>query len=82
MNGRLTPIAAAALACALSAPVSAQWMNYPTPGIPRLPDGKPNLSEPAPRTADGKPKRCGRSGSRISERIVRSRAAYRSAFLS
>ena len=33
----------------------AQWLNYPTPGIPRLPDGKPNLSAPAPRTTDGKP---------------------------
>ena len=32
----------------------AQWLNYPTPGIPRLPDGKPNLNAPAPRTADGK----------------------------
>src|SRR6202171_4016518 len=39
----------------LSAPLSAQWLNYPTPGIPRLPDGKPNLTAPAPRTADGKP---------------------------
>ena len=35
--------------------VFAQWLNYPTPGVPRLPDGKPNLSAPAPRTADGKP---------------------------
>ena len=34
---------------------SAQWLNYPAPGIPRLPDGKPNLSAPAPRTAGGKP---------------------------
>lgn len=34
---------------------SAQWLNYPAPGIPRLPDGKPNLSAPTPRTADGKP---------------------------
>src|SRR6195256_4484563 len=33
----------------------AQWLNYPTPGIPRLPDGKPNLAAPAPRTAEGKP---------------------------
>jgi hypothetical protein len=32
-----------------------QWLNYPTPGIPRTPDGKPNLSAPAPRTPDGKP---------------------------
>jgi len=33
----------------------AQWLNYPTPGIPRLADGKPDLNAPAPRTADGKP---------------------------
>src|SRR5258708_2379218 len=39
---------------AISAPLPAQWLNYPTPGIPRTPDGKPNLSAPAPRTADGK----------------------------
>ena len=32
-----------------------QWLNYPTPGIPRLPDGKPDLAAKAPRTADGKP---------------------------
>jgi len=35
--------------------VSAQWLNYPTPGIPRLPDGTPNLAAPAPKAADGKP---------------------------
>jgi hypothetical protein len=35
--------------------VAAQWINYPTPGIPRLPDGKPDLSAPVPRLADGKP---------------------------
>src|SRR5215472_8048101 len=23
---------------------SAQWLNYPTPGVPRTVDGKPNLS--------------------------------------
>jgi hypothetical protein len=39
----------------LSASLDAQWIRYPTPGIPRLPDGKPNLSAPAPRTAEGKP---------------------------
>ena len=33
----------------------AQWLNYPTPGIPRTPDGKPNLTAPAPRTPEGKP---------------------------
>ena len=36
-------------------PLSAQWIHYPTPGIPRTPNGKPNLSAPAPKTADGKP---------------------------
>ena len=33
----------------------AQWLNYKTPGIPRLADGKPDLKAPAPRTPDGKP---------------------------
>ena len=36
-------------------PASAQWVQYPTPGIPRMPDGKANLSAPAPKTPDGKP---------------------------
>jgi hypothetical protein len=40
---------------AISAPLGAQWLNYPTAGIPRTADGKPNLSAPAPRMADGKP---------------------------
>jgi hypothetical protein len=39
----------------LPMPAAAQWLDFPTPGIPRLPDGKPNLAAPAPRTADGKP---------------------------
>ena len=39
----------------LGLPLAAQWVHYPTPGIPRTPDGKPNLSAPAPRTAWGKP---------------------------
>jgi hypothetical protein len=35
-------------------PVSAQWIHYPTPGIPRTPDGNPNMSAPVPKTSDGK----------------------------
>ena len=35
--------------------VSAQWLNYPTAGVPKNPDGTRNLSAPAPKTADGKP---------------------------
>jgi hypothetical protein len=49
-------IATAAVAVLMfTASASAQWLKHPTPGIPRLPDGKPNLAAPAPRTADGKP---------------------------
>jgi hypothetical protein len=33
----------------------AQWLNFPTPGVPRTRDGKPNLAAPAPRALDGKP---------------------------
>ncbi len=36
-------------------PVHAQWLNYPTAGIPRLPNGKPNLAAAAPKLADGTP---------------------------
>ncbi len=36
-------------------PAEGQWLSYRTPGIPRTPDGKPDLSAPSPRTADGKP---------------------------
>jgi hypothetical protein len=36
-------------------PLGAQWLEHPTPGIPRTADGKPNLTAPAPRTTDGKP---------------------------
>jgi hypothetical protein len=33
----------------------AQWLNYPTSGVPRKPNGSLNLSAPAPRAKDGKP---------------------------
>jgi hypothetical protein len=45
----------ALLAFALAAPLPAQWIKFPTAGIPRTADGKPDLSAPAPRTPDGKP---------------------------
>jgi hypothetical protein len=38
---RIVLILAASAACC-----SAQWVNDPTPGIPRTSDGKPNLSAP------------------------------------
>jgi hypothetical protein len=34
---------------------SAQWLRYPTPGTPRIKDGKPDLSAPAPTAPNGKP---------------------------
>jgi hypothetical protein len=40
---------------ALPGAASAQWLEYPTPGVPRTSDGKPDLSAPAPRTASGTP---------------------------
>jgi len=36
-------------------PIAAQWMKHPDPRTPRTPDGKPNLTAPVRRGADGKP---------------------------
>jgi hypothetical protein len=33
----------------------AQWLRYPTEGVPRTADGKPDLKAPTPRLPDGKP---------------------------
>ena len=55
---RLAAVFAALLAALLASTatsVSAQWPRTPTPGVPKGPDGTPNLTAPAPRTADGKP---------------------------
>jgi hypothetical protein len=45
----------AAILTIATVPAWAQWLHYPTPGMPRTPDGKPNLSAPAPILPDGKP---------------------------
>ena len=42
------------LVAVVTTTVSAQWPKYTTPDVPRLADGQPNLTAPAPRTADGK----------------------------
>jgi len=47
---RLTSLAAFVIA-ALPVVASAQWLEYPTPGVPRTPEGKPDLTALAPRTA-------------------------------
>jgi hypothetical protein len=33
----------------------AQWLHYPTAGVPKKAEGSPNLTAPTPRTPDGKP---------------------------
>jgi len=49
-----TFVMATALA-SLTALAPAQWLNYPTAGLPRTGGGTPDLAAPAPKTADGKP---------------------------
>jgi hypothetical protein len=59
MVRRVIPSVLLALIAAvmLGVPVllSAQWLKYPTPNVPRTADGKINMSAPTPRTPDGKP---------------------------
>jgi len=59
MRRRLLGCAAVAVAgaCFLAAApgLGAQWLKYPTDGVPRTRDGNPNLTAPTPRTRDGKP---------------------------
>ena len=43
------------LGLTLSTSAHAQWLNQPTPGMPRTADGKPNLAAPSPRAPDGHP---------------------------
>src|SRR5947207_15210606 len=50
--GILSSVAMLVLICT---PVYGQWVRVPTGGIPKRPDGKPNLSAPAPRSPDGHP---------------------------
>ena len=45
---------AASVLC-MSPSLAAQWLKQPTAGVPRMPDGSPNLTAPTPRTPDGKP---------------------------
>src|SRR3984885_14958689 len=51
----LPNIALAALFATAFTSALAQWPDYPTPGVPKTADGKPNLTGPVPRTADNHP---------------------------
>jgi hypothetical protein len=44
-----------ALAVLFSTAAFGQWLNYPSAGIPRKADGKPDLTAAAPKSANGKP---------------------------
>ena len=55
MHAKRILIAAMMAALMTTGSVAAQWLTHPTAGIPRLPDGKPNLAAPAPKHATGKP---------------------------
>ena len=44
-----------AVAMAMGLPLDAQWVKYPTAGVPRTKTGAVDLAAPAPRSADGKP---------------------------
>ena len=55
VSGFSRTVVGAAFAFLVPVLASAQWLNYPQPGVPRLANGKADLAAPAPRTADGKP---------------------------
>jgi len=55
MTGHSVVLSAAVASLLLAGTARAQWLNYPTPGIPRLPNGKPDLVAPTAHLADGKP---------------------------
>jgi hypothetical protein len=52
---RLTIGIVAVAALAVGVPMGAQWLTYPSPDIPRMKDGKANLSARSPKLRDGKP---------------------------
>jgi len=53
LQQRLAPLLM--IVCMTATVGRAQWLGYPAPGVPRLANGKVDLSAKAPRTRDGKP---------------------------
>ena len=49
------PAATLVLLVLVAGTAAAQWINVPLPDTPRKPDGKADLTAPAPRTKEGKP---------------------------
>jgi hypothetical protein len=56
MRSTLVTVALVVLgATTFTSELAAQWVNYPTAGVPRKADGKVDMTAPAPRLANGKP---------------------------
>ena len=55
MRSLMTFSVTAVLLAAITMPAPAQWLNYPTAGVPKMANGSPNLAAPTPKTPDGKP---------------------------
>lgn len=70
----MTAALAVVLAMLWGASAEAQWLTHRTPGIPRTPDGKPDLTAPARRTPDGRPDLSG-LWTKISPKYARNIAA-------
>src|SRR5690349_18335978 len=51
----LLSVGAAILCLSATPPAAAQWVGYPTAGVPRKTDGSVDMAAPAPRMPDGKP---------------------------
>jgi hypothetical protein len=76
MKLRVMALLCAATQVGLSGSVGAQWLTYPTPGIPRLPNGAPNFSAPVPMTVEGRPDISGlwkASANYVSDLVVRAK---------
>jgi hypothetical protein len=52
---RTSALSAIVILLSICAPAHAQWTKVPPPAIPRDPEGKPNLSAPAPKLPNGTP---------------------------
>jgi hypothetical protein len=55
MKSLLQAAGLAVVLVGISTALAAQWVDYPDPSVPKLPNGQPNFEAPTPRTTDGKP---------------------------
>src|SRR5262245_40878745 len=51
----VTPIALFVALATLRPQLSAQWLTYPSAGLPRTSTGAPDLTSPPPKGPDGRP---------------------------